>query len=500
VIEVTKKKVPVALLFLLLVACEKKVSPTSTSSAPASASPKNAAVDASSASSPSLVTSRGALTDVFTKHPEIHTLDDLPRFFPSSLKKSFVLKHGRDRKGERGHLVETKISQSADPLAPRAILFDEKSGFLVSYNGGLTEQKNGHRLDVHWFDDARKTFVMEAIEFPQSPQQQPDGGEPLNLKPSTECATCHGPRGRPIFSMYPDWPGFYGSDNDEVTNTKVAVQAAELTDYRRFRTEVAPKHPRYESLFRQGDDHDGDRAVESFPFRPDVSEDIHAISRAFAFRPGLRLGILLNRLQARALVEYVTHHARYEKHGAVFLSHLLQCRSPIPPNKSELEPVLGEPIKLVGDFLHYRQLWKLFDLEVRDVDIRYGYGHDGYRSDDASKNPMAVGYVGTYWNSYFDGSATIDELVAYGLYEDQQKRHPSLEKLVTPNGLTKKYSHLKERFARDEAFFRNMDDKGQWISIPYPKAVHDVHHREGFPSEHKKQHEALCAALAPVTQ
>jgi hypothetical protein len=433
--------------------------------------------------------SRHVLVDVFAKHPnELRTLDDLPQFLPADLKRSFVLKHGRDRKGERGHLVETRISQSADPLAPRAILWDEQRALLVSYNGGSPEQKNGHRLDVHWWSEADRTFSLEAVDFPLAA----DAGSEL-LHRSTECATCHGPRSRPIFSMYPDWPGFYGSDNDELTNARVAVQAAELADYRRFRKEVATKHPRYRPLF------EGEGAAqqdEAFPYRPDVREDIHAPSRAFAHRPGLRLGILLNRLQARSLIEHVTHHPRYAKLGAFFLSHLLECRTPLPPN-ADVEAALGAPIKSASGsaLLHYRQLWKLFDLEVRDVDIRYSYAHDGYRSDDASKNPMAVGYVGTYWNSYFDGSATIDELVAYGLYEDQTKRQPSLAGIVTPNGLTRKYAHLEERFALDAKFFASMDAHGLWISIPYPKSLHDVHHREGFPAEHKKQHDDLCAAL-----
>jgi len=256
---------------------------------------------------------------------------------------------------------------------------------------------------------------------------------------------------------------------------------------------VAPEHPRYRPLF------DGDAEAprsETFPYRPDVDTEIHARSRAFAYRPGLRLGILLNRLQARSLVAHVTGHPRYASLGAFFLSHLLACRDPIAPGP-EVGAALGEPIRRAGTSarIHYRQLWKLFDLEVRDVDIRYAYAHEGYRSDDASGNPMAVGYVGAYWNAYFDGSATIDELVAHGLYEDQAKRRPALAGLVTPSGLDRKYRHLEERYAVDRAFFAAMDAAGQWIPIPYPKSLHDVHHREGFPASHAAQHDAVCAAL-----
>lgn len=435
-----------------------------------------------------------ALVRIFEAHPEVTTLDDAPRHFPAPLLQSFVLKHGRDRTGERGHLVEKKISQSADPEAPRAILFDEKTGFVFTYNGGAAGQTNGQRLDVAAFDAATRTFAMWGIAFPL----KADAGPRVPLEKG-DCAKCHGPRLRPIFSMYPDWPGFYGSDNDELTNPKVAVQAAELADYRKFRRDVAPKHPRYAPLFAAPARDGVDPAAETFPYRPDVRDDIHAISRAFAFRPGLRLGILLNRLTARMLVAHVQRHPRFDAFRVPFLAGLLQCRLDAAPTK-KVEAALGEPVKMVAGGIHYRQLWKLFDLEVRDVDIRYGYGHEGYASDDASKNPMAVGYIGGYWNSYFDGSATIDELVAYGLYEDEARRTPSLAGLVKPHGLVRKYQHLAERYRLDAPFFQAMDDKGRWIPIPYPKELDRAHHREGWSADHQEQHERLCKALAALVR
>ena len=434
------------------------------------------------------------LEQLFAAHPEVTTLDDVPQFLPLDIVKSFVLKHGRERAGERGHLVERRISQSADPQAPRAILWEEGRGLVLSYNGGLSTQKNGQRLDIHTFDERSRTFALKAVDFPIAPGH-------AELKTS-DCGHCHGPHMRPIFSMYPDWPGFYGSDNDELTNRTVAVQAAELGDYRQFRRDVASKHPRYAPLFRDATVQAslGRPIYETFPYRPDDSADIHAISRAFAFRPGLRLGILLNRLQARALVAHVVAHPRYPKLGRFFLSTLLGCRvdgKAWADLRRDVEEAVGESAQYAPESttLHYRQVWKMFGLDVRDVDIRYSYEHEGYRSNDATANPMGVGYIGTYWNSYFDGSATIDELVAYGLYEDLARRSSELVGLVTPNGLTRKYQHLAERFRLDEAFFAKMDAKGLWIPIPYPKKLDDVHHREGFGQEYRKQHEAICRSL-----
>lgn len=59
-----------------------------------------------------------------------------------------------------------------------------------------------------------------------------------------------------------------------------------------------------------------------------------------------------------------------------------------------------------------------------------------------------------------------------------------------------KYSRLTERYAFDTDFFQEMDRKGTWIPIPYPKEkLQDVHHREGYPTRFSSQHAALCGAL-----
>jgi hypothetical protein len=407
------------------------------------------------------------------------------------MKRNFVLKHGLARRGERGHLVESRVSQSADPEAPRVIAWDERRGLVASYNGGAPKQTNGQRLDLHQFDLATSRFTLSSIDFPIAP------GKPERT--SSGCDTCHGPHARPIFSMYPDWPGFYGSDNDELSRKGSAVQAAELADYRKLRARI-PSLPRYAPLFSEEDTSArlGRPLWETFPYRPDTRDDIHAISRAFAFRPGLRLGIVLARMQARALAAHVIRHPRYAKLGPAFLGTLLECSlSPEAARnvQRDVRDALHEAPKLVGKKLHERQAWKMFDLEIRDVDLRYGYGHEGNASDDAGKNPMAIGYIGTYWNAYFDGSATLDELVASALLDDLAKTHPTLSNLVVANGLRKKYAHLAERFALDAPFFDAMDHLGTWIPIPYPDELNTVHHREGFPKAYREQHEKLCGAI-----
>lgn len=433
-------------------------------------------------------------------HPQVTTLDQVPALLPDDFLMNFVLKHGVKRLGERGHLVETKVSQSADPLAPRAILFDERTGFSISYNGGGAEQTANQRLDILSFESTTKTFSLQQIDFPIQP------GHPVATV--TDCATCHGPDMRPIFSMYPDWPAFYGSDNDELTGP-AAVQKKEAADYKLFLQTVVPHHPRYSPLYSN------ERTVHylkrklypSFPYRPDTSAKPQDVSRAFAFRPELRLGIVYNRLIAQSVAARITKHPRFAEFGPYFLFNLLQCSWPKTSAKpmerwlSRVETALQQkPKTLSGGLLDYRQNLALFELRVNDVDIRYSYNHEGYKNQDASKKVMEIGYIGRYFNSYFDGTATIDELLAAALYTDLSAKFTTLHALIKPRGLVAKYQHLVERFKFDQAFFAQMDRLGRWIAVPYPKELATVHHRESFTPALVADHQKLCQALAGTLQ
>ena len=239
---------------------------------------------------------RERLISILQTNPEITTLDQLPAKLPDTFLLNFILKHGTikrvdetDLLGERGHLIEKKVSQSSDPLAPRAIIWDERTGFSVSYNGGTEGQTAGQRLDILNFNLEKKTFLLEQIDFPIAP-----GAPKIH---TTDCASCHGRHHRPIFSMYPDWPAFYGSDNDELTGSS-SVQKREREDYQKFRTTVADHHPRYLPLYSDARvrKYLGVGMYPSFPYRPNVSGDLNNVSRSFQFRPELRMGILYNRL------------------------------------------------------------------------------------------------------------------------------------------------------------------------------------------------------------
>lgn len=435
------------------------------------------------------------------------SLDQLPAALPGDFRINFTLKHGRLYKGENGHLIEQVVSQSSSPTAPRAVLWDERSGFSISYNGGASGQTEPNRLDVLEFDAATKSFHLSALQFDDAhaPRWQTEADMP---EPGRKCSKCHGKNDRPIFAMYPDWPSFYGSDNDELTDTSKPVEARESSDYKQFRTEVSTKHlPRYAPLYDAANVKARLRGIDvypSYPYRQDTSEQIENVSRSFAFRPSLRFGVLMNRLMAQSAAEKIESHPNFDKFGALFLHELLECRSGSTPARwtPAVKDAIGRTPKTVagGKTFHYRDMLSLFGLEVRDVDIRYSYNHEGYANEDATRKVMEVGYIdGSYWNSYFDGSATIDELLAMKLYE-HLSADPEFSDIkgtiANPDGLVVKYERRAERFKFDKNFFTEMDAKGRWIPIPYPEAkLNDVHHREGYPTRFQTQHAALCGKL-----
>ena len=206
-----------------------------------------------------------AKTQRLIERHDIQNLDTFPEALMSEHAETFglnfILKHGNDTKGPRGHLFELGemgLGQSATPLQPRTILFDQKTGFSYSYNGGrevcrkvvdidtyetylgrfprqleteavteaeklactaeggeIVAQKGGNSLDMMEFDHETARFELWKYDFTDGKVGQPN---------KDGCIKCHGPNNRPIFSMYPDWPGFYGSDNDELTSDLIELQ------------------------------------------------------------------------------------------------------------------------------------------------------------------------------------------------------------------------------------------------------------------------------------
>lgn len=558
--------------------------------------------------------SREALLSIIGRN-EVTQLDQVPGLLTKEFLSNFTLKHGlmvdeqgREIRGPRGHLPEGDVpglGQHSEPLAPRVFVFDPGTGFSISYNGGtradrLTPQEGGQTLDTMSFDFNTKTFQLSKIDFPL----QVAGRATPN---SQNCTLCHGPQNRPIFSMYPDWPRFYGSDNDELRFGQPRlkpddppsdfsranamdlmrrdIQLREYRYFHQFKDEVVPNHPRYTPLFSPAAYNVHRFTVtndnyQEYPYRSDVEQpgvalDASAVSRSFTRRAGLRFNLLYSRLLVQQVVQKIKTHPRFTEYAPFFVYNLMRCgvetnagnvtkqtavmRAWQPRVLAALKEVeekqsipyfhwnmddTNEATRLVrvgyfqlpngqltlrerGSLLDYGQNLALFDLKINDVDMRFTYYHEAYKPENAYKNlcdnlpagkdcgdqVMQVGYLQkSYFNSYNDGSTTMDEHLVAELLKVMAQSDVALANYLKQRGpfairgLLNKYAGatFEARMVYDREFFTQMDSYSKWFSLPYPmpagykadmKSFYNLHHRAPFSQNYLDSYNGVCGML-----
>lgn len=546
-------------------------------------------------------------------------IESLIEQLPVHVKQNLTLKRGNNIEktingkkeilGPHGHLAPAGESQSATPEQPRAFVWDEKSGFTASWNSGNPAHTAFDRIDLYDFDFSKNEHRLMSWT-------SKDGFADKNLKDQNgrSCVQCHGEAQRPIFPMYPDWPQFYGEFNDEFAgygpkenalrkDLKIMAnefQPKERALYADFLANEAESNKRYSLLFDVIPDYS--KAIPGYspddkyyPFRPKTTTSPSTdISRAFAHRPNLRLGVLYNRLTALATFEKLKKSKVFRKFPDVIFYALLDCNWDFTEGKGETErskilntfltevramdekfagidlrgaqfsaedldmlkkadlPKLGYiEEKVNGKSVYYRHkkytdkdyrqipyedLLKLVELDVRDLDIRFRHDSSikvagkfnvydpkayyftksamdiGYSENTYSLNPICNNagdkclfsykeeYMKNmkYFNSYFDGSATMNELLAAQILifltdttqdfsndPDLAQVREILRKNIkdpTPffETLNKKYSNFEDRLKLDKTFFARMDMLSPWLQLPYPPDLLNVHNRESF--------------------
>jgi hypothetical protein len=529
---------------------------------------------------------------------------------PAHLRQNLTFKRGNNMTkilvgglGPHGHKVSSSASGSASPEQPRAFVWDEMSGFTASWNSGNSAHTANDRVDLYDFDFQTNQHRL-MVWVPQ--QGAKLLGADFADSSGQRCTTCHGQVQRPIFPMYPDWPQFYGEFNDEMTSYPQGAlalrsdlramandfQPRERRLYEQFVAGEGQSNPRYTPLFANRPAHQRSNPV--YPFRPrTTTSPFSDVSRAFAYRPNLRLGVMYNRLTALQTFEKIKASAVFQEHPEAVFYSLLDCnwaygaqRGEVAPaqiltafrsdarrltglrdldlrgvrfqsadlNASERRRAFAVPGATPGQAgqteyvltpditdanytqVPYEDLLKALGLQVADLDIRFRHDSSfrvqrgfnvydpkafyftdsvmdiGYVSANYALNPTcdnrgracSFTYSGTYmdglkyFNSYFDGSATTNELIAAQLLRYLTDR--TLDLSAAPKvqafaqrlrqrvanadlyfeTLSKKYSRFTQRLALDRPFFDKMDAIGPWIQLPYPPDLLNVHNRESF--------------------
>jgi hypothetical protein len=401
--------------------------------------------------------------------------------------------------------------------------------------------------------------------------------------------------------MYPDWPQFYGEFNDEMASYEPGqnalrsdllamandFQPRERTLYRKFLAAEGKTSPRYDLVLSNRPDIQKDNKF--YPFRPrTTTSPFSDPSRAFFYRPNLRLGVLYNRLTARQTFEKIKRSPLFRKFPDVIFYSLLDCNWDFVEGQGAaqrtdiLGKVLSEAQKLdrfkdlnlrgarfsdsevsasekpkffsnkEGDNvvyyrssdpfekgyqqIPYEDLLRLLDLKIEDMDIRFRHDSDfkvkkGYNVYNPkafyyTDSAMDIGYIdqkyelnpvcdnnGTackfsyqksymegmrYFNSYFDGSATMNELLSAqmliyltdngidfssdpDLDDVRKKLRASISSAeMYFETLKNKYSHFVERTKLDAEFFAKMDEISPWIQLPFTPDLLNIQNRESF--------------------
>ncbi|MBT8491894.1 MAG: hypothetical protein KJO07_02440 [Deltaproteobacteria bacterium] len=489
------------------------------------------------------------------------------------MRGNLTVKHGQVLSSLRGHGLDAKTTR-ATADHPRILHWDEQTGFAISYWGGhpqktAEDQNAASRIGMLAFDHQRHQFELWSLTVPTKERLAP-------TRPK-ECLDCHGPVSRPIWPMYPDWPRFVGSDNDELTQD-LDHQRKEAEILGRLRVCATGKKAgcdpskRYRALFGEAQDEllaaqfasvdnrgirtylgerdegdsrrrskkhvltpaaaaliDGsdDQSLRrwlgltlhpSFPYRPNHAGGIFEASRAFAHRPNSRLGILYNRLNALRLWRVIREHAAYRHGSRLFLFELMSCdwKGKDEARKAAYADVAAFGAAATsGRRLTYPELMGIVGLSIRDVDIRLSYANRRYRDFDGkaaapvmAETAMDLGYIAysrgdrnalggrsLYFNSYFDGSASLDELLAAHVGADVAKVHPAYAPLLELNSMAAKYGHVTSRWQLDKSFLERMDALGRWLPLPYPGHLKPLHHRQSFNAKRRASYIALCDRL-----
>jgi hypothetical protein len=161
------------------------------------------------------------LTRLLDSEKPTHAEDLLKRLDPD-LRGSYVLMYG------------SRSMQGSSLDRPRVLVFDPfRASLVLSFAG--PGHKRSDTVEVMSFDTVQKIFSFNRIEFAT--------GQAQITRPS-KCLSCH--RERPIWDSYDQWPGAYGSRNDDIFlgRDQVSPEAQAFTAFESGRDRA----PLYRSL------------------------------------------------------------------------------------------------------------------------------------------------------------------------------------------------------------------------------------------------------------
>ncbi len=201
-------------------------------------------------------------------------------------------------------MYRSASAQESDFLNPRVILFGLDAKAILTFNGH-SAQRNHNRLELVFFNELLKKPEFYTMNFPAKDSRE--GQVKFSTKNPAECASCHSVGFHYKWRQYASWNGSYGSRDDVLElggrEGTSPVPVDEKKEFLKFKA-AAVTHPRYSKLINLISD------TESvFPFREiragKNGDYLSNYDLSIESRPNAHLGMLLMRLQAKALAQEI---------------------------------------------------------------------------------------------------------------------------------------------------------------------------------------------------
>ena len=330
---------------------------------------------------------------------------------------------------------------------PRVIFWDEGSGFAATFSGDPLGSEHD-AIEMFQFDSktARFEFLRQVFPLSKTSTGLPD----FSPKREASCLSCHGKDPRPIWAEYPSWSGVFGSDND-------LLKAPEKTLFESF-VSYAENNLLYGALFPP----DIRKGWPSYPYREETGP-IAKIRNSATFRPNQRLGQLATRLNAARAMRLIRQSPNYRENIPALLYGFLGCNG----NGIQQTPAA---------------LTSLAAISLLDLDLRVTFKAESQTIAELAEGP-----------SYFDGSASMNELIASKIFEDAVEFDKSYDEAYFPRGLFNKYKPGPRINMMDMALNIRMDGLGTWIPTPFRTEEVEKKHRELFNEDFRQNWENTCA-------
>jgi hypothetical protein len=339
----------------------------------------------------------------------LRSLEDVLSIYPEKYLRNFT------------NVFKSRSSQEASPQQPRTIMFDLIDRFFSTFNNDPAHR--GYNIhEVFEFEEMTETFVPNRFYFGKSRRTE-KGLRAINAnvfvqnRPQT-CYTCHGVNFHPIWRRYPDWNDAYGGHDD--TFLSFRAQESKQEDYKQFRAE-GQNQGLYKFLrFPEGG--------WASPYRPPGYTDLHG----YEYRPNLRLGKALSRLNAKAIAARLFKNVQLS--DLHLLNFLMQDCSHANINSATIrdmrEEVLTRYISAGGNpNIHLRYRDGSFSEELSTTTAQFLYTLGVLPSDwNMDVNDQKLTRVQEYrWG---DGNGQFSDLLKYELLSRMTQREARLEPYV----------------------------------------------------------------------